>query len=135
MMKYMLDTNICIDILRRPKSGALKQILKHKPGDIAISSVTLAELEFGVNKSSDPERNARMLIEACSPFEIVPFDNEAAATYGIIRAKLESKGTPIGPLDTMIAASALSRELTLVTNNTKEFKRVKGLKLENWIRS
>jgi tRNA(fMet)-specific endonuclease VapC len=134
-MKYMLDTNICIDIMRRPKSPAIKHILKHSPGDIAISSVTLAELEFGVNKSNDPERNARMLIEACSAFEIVPFDNEAAASYGIIRANLESKGTPIGPLDTMIASAALSRNLTLVTNNTKEFKRVKNLKLENWIRA
>jgi tRNA(fMet)-specific endonuclease VapC len=134
-MKYMLDTNICIDIMRRPESPALKHILTHSPGDIAISTVTLAELEFGVNKSSNPEKNARMLIEACSAFEIVPFDNEAAATYGIIRAQLESKGTPIGPLDTMIAAAALSRNLTLVTDNTKEFKRVINLKLENWIRA
>jgi tRNA(fMet)-specific endonuclease VapC len=134
-MKYMLDTNICIDIMRRPQSPAIKHILNHSPGDIAISAVTLAELEFGINKSSDPTKNARMLIETCSAFEVVPFDNEAAAAYGIIRANLEAKGTPIGPLDTMIAAAALSGNLTLVTNNTKEFKRVKKLKLENWIKA
>lgn len=129
----MLDTNICIDMLRRPSSPAFKHIKKLSVGDVGISSITLAELEYGVNKSSDPARNAAMLIEACSTFEIADFDNDAAACYGLIRSGLESKGTPIGPLDTLIAAHAMSLDVILITNNMREFKRIKALKLENWI--
>ncbi len=133
-MKYMLDTNICIDLLRHRDSPALEYIQKLHVGDVGISCITLAELECGVQKSSNPARNARLLIEACSIFEIADFDNHAAQAYGEVRAQLESKGTPIGPLDTLIAAHALSLNVTLVTDNTREFQRVDDLALENWIR-
>ena len=133
-MKFMLDTNICIDILRRSNSPALKQIISHQVGDIGISVITLAELEHGVKKSANPAKNAARLIQALSAFEIADFDNHAAATYGLVRAQLESKGKPIGPLDTLIASHALSIDAVLVTDNMREFKRVKGLTVENWIR-
>lgn len=133
-MKYMLDTNILIEMLRRSTSPAFKHVRKRRIGDIGISAITLSELEYGVNKSADPARNAALLIEACSPFEIADFDNHAAACYGLVRADLEAKGKPIGPLDMLIAAHAKSLDVTLVTNNMREFKRIKDLKLENWIR-
>ena len=132
---YMLDTNICIDMIRRSASRVFGHIQQVQPGDIAISTITLAELECGVHKSSNPAKNAKLLIEVCSVLEILPFDNNAAATYGTVRSQLESKGIPIGPLDGLIAAHALSLGITLVTNNMREFKRIKGLSLENWIRS
>ena len=134
-MMYMLDTNICIDILRRPQGHAIQHLQQHQPGDVAISAITLAELEYGVHKSNSPAHNAQLLIEFCAPLIILPFDNEACAVYGIIRAELERKGRPIGPLDTLIAAHALSAATILVTNNMREFKRIKGLQLENWTRS
>ena len=132
---YMLDTNICIDMMRRPSSRIFGHIQQVQPGDIAISTITLAELECGVHKSSNPAKNAKLLIEVCSVLDILPFDNNAAAAYGMVRSQLESKGISIGPLDNLIAAHALSLDITLVTNNMKEFKRIKGLSLENWIRS
>jgi tRNA(fMet)-specific endonuclease VapC len=131
----MLDTNICIDMLRSPSSRAFKHILKLEVGDVGISTITLAELEYGVNKSSDPAKNTALLIEACSVFEIADFDNEAAACYGLVRSSLELKGMSIGPLDTLIGAHALSLGVTLVTSNMREFKRIKGLELENWLRN
>ena len=131
---YMMDTNIFIDILRRPASAALKRIQQLPPSEVAISAITLAELEHGVNKSSNPAHNARLLIAACSMLTILPFDNNAAAAYGVIRAQLERQGKPIGPMDMLIAAHALSLDATLATNNMREFKRIKGLKLENWLR-
>ena len=131
---YLLDTNIFIDILRRPDSAALKHLVRLSPDDVAISTITLAELEYGVCKSANPARNAQLLIKACTPIAILPFDNAAAGLYGIVRAQLEAKGSPIGPLDTLIAAHALSLKAVLVTNNMREFKRVKGLQLENWLR-
>ena len=134
-MTYMLDTNICIDIMRRPRGRAIQCLQQLKPGDVAISAISLAELEYGVHKSANPAKNAQLLIEACAPLEILPFDNNACATYGIVRCELESKGSSIGPLDTLIAAHALSVDAILVTNNMREFKRIKGLQLENWIRS
>ena len=132
---YMLDTNICIDMIRRPASRVFDHIQQVQPGDIAISTITLAELQCGVHKSSNPSKNAKLLIEVCSVLDILPFDNNAAAAYGMVRSQLESKGIPIGPLDGLIAAHALSLGITLVTNNMREFKRIKGLNLENWIRS
>lgn len=133
-MKYLLDTNICIEMLRRPGSPAFGHLHRLQVGDIGISTITLAELEFGINKSSAPARNAMLLAQACSTLEIVDFDNHAAACYGQVRCGLEARGKPIGPLDTLIAAHALSLGVTLVTNNMREFKRVKGLRLENWMR-
>jgi len=134
-MMYMLDTNVCIDMIRRPASRVFGHIQQLEPGDIAISTITLAELECGVHKSSNPARNAQLLIGVCSVLEILPFDNNAAAAYGMVRSQLESKGVSIGPLDNLIAAHALSLGITLVTHNMREFKRIKGLSLENWIRS
>jgi len=132
---YLLDTNILIDILRHSDSPALKHLMRQSPDEVGISAITLAELEYGVHKSSNPARNAQLLIEACTPLTILPFDNEAAGAYGAVRARLEAKGSPIGPMDTLIAAHALSLNAILVTNNMREFKRIKGLLVENWLRS
>ncbi len=130
-MKYMLDTNICIYIIKK-NQGVLKRLMQLKPEDICISSVTFAELTYGVEKSSERKRNALALAMFLSGIEVVSFDSAAAGAYGAVRAQLEKGGTPIGPLDTMIAAHGLSLGLTVVTNNMREFERVQGLKVENW---
>ncbi len=101
-------------------------------GSIGISSITLAELQYGIKKSNQPDKNEQALIEFLLPLEIADFDGTAAIEYGSIRADLEKKGTPIGPLDTLIAAHVKAMGLTLVTNNEKEFIRIQGLKVENW---
>lgn len=130
---YLLDTNILIDILRHSDSPAIKHLVRLSPNKVAISTITLAELEYGVHKSSNPARNGQRLIQACTPLTIVPFDNEAASAYGLLRARLEAKGIPIGPMDTLIAAHAISIKATLVTHNLREFKRIQGLHVENWL--
>lgn len=132
-MKLMLDTNICIHIIRRKPAEVLARFKEYEMGDIAISSITVAELQFGVAKSLQPERNLQALDQFLLPLTIVDFDHAAAAAYGRCRAALESQGRPIRPLDTLIAAHALSLELPLVTNNTAEFARVAGLNVENWV--
>ncbi len=134
-MKYMLDTNICIYIIRKKPATVLNHLTKFKPNDIAISSITLSELEYGVQKSSNPYQNKLALTEFLIPFTILPFDEIAAREYGKIRTSLERWGNIIGSMDMLIAAQALSLNLTLVTNNIKEFNRVKELKIENWIYS
>ncbi len=131
---YMLDTNICIDIIRKQNKHLLEKLTSAHSKSITLSTIVLAELEFGASKSSNPNKNTGAIIKFCTLFDILPFDNDAAAVYGYVRAHLESKGTPIGPLDTLIVAHALSQGATLVTNNMREFKRIKGLKLENWTR-
>lgn len=131
-MRYMLDTNICIYAIKHKPELVLKNLQKHDPKDICISSVTYAELIYGVEKSTAIEKNRIALALLLANIEIVDFNSLAAESYGNIRADLEKQGIPISPLDTMIAAHAKSLEYTLVTNNTKEFSRVKGLKLENW---
>ena len=131
-MKFMLDTNICIELIRRRTSQVLLQLQKCSPGDVGMSSITLAELEFGVHKSRIPDRNKLALAEFAAPLEILPFDDLAAASYGELRARLERQGQPIGSMDMLIAAHALSRGLTLVTNNEREFRRVPGLRVANW---
>lgn len=133
-MKYMLDTNMCIYIIKKHPENVLKKFTQFEVGDICISSVTLAELMFGVQKSHHQQKNKAALEEFTSPLEILPFDEEAAAHYGYVRAYLEKKGTPIGSLDTMIAAHAQSLRFTLVTNNKKEFSRIPNLKIEDWVR-
>ena len=133
-MAYMLDTNICIEIIRKRNPKLLSKITSIASGEIYLSSIVLAELQFGAAKSVDPARNNRAIIQFCAPFTILPFDNDAAAAYGYVRYGLENKGTPIGPMDTLIASHALSNDMTLVTNNMREFRRIKGLKLENWVR-
>ena len=132
-MKYLLDTNICSYIVTRRPPAAYERFKRESFKEIAVSSITLAELLFGVAKSANPERNEVGYRSFLEPLTILDFDAEAAAHYGDIRASLKRKGTPIGPLDLLIAAHARSRRLTLVTNNSREFARVDGLTLENWI--
>ena len=131
-MRYMLDTNICIYAIKNKPEQVFKNLKKHDPEEICISSVTYAELEYGVEKSKAIEKNRLALSLLLANIEIMDFDSLAAESYGKIRAGLEKRGTPIGPLDMMIAAHASSLGYCVVTNNTKEFERVKGLKLENW---
>ncbi|MGD0465557.1 MAG: type II toxin-antitoxin system VapC family toxin [Gammaproteobacteria bacterium] len=134
-LSYLLDTNICIYIIKKEPKLVLNKFKQFSPGDIGISSVTLAELYYGVEKSSQIEKNRSALENFLLPLEILLFDDQAAIVYGEIRANLEKNGTPIGPLDLMIAAHTKSRGLTLVTNNTKEFVRIAGLLVENWVKA
>ncbi|MDP8568756.1 type II toxin-antitoxin system tRNA(fMet)-specific endonuclease VapC [Methylophilus aquaticus] len=131
-MKLMLDTNICIAIIKQKPPAVLQQFAAYQIGDIGVSSVTLAELRYGVAKSQQREANQAALDAFVLPLDVADFDEAATQYYGALRASLEKQGTPIGPLDTMIAAHALSLDVTLVTNNTKEFARVDGLKLLDW---
>lgn len=132
-MRYMLDTNICIFIIKHKPEKVFTELLKHEPEEICISSVTYAELMHGVEKSKAIEKNRAVLTQLLSNIEILDFDAKAAEEYGDIRATLEKKGTPIGPLDMMIAGHARSLDYILVTNNTKEFNRIENLKLEDWV--
>lgn len=132
-MILMLDTNICIAIIKQKSKDILQKFGAYQVGDICISSVTLAELRYGVAKSEFQEKNQAALDEFILPLEVVSFDETAALYYGTLRATLEKLGTPIGSLDTMIGAHALSLNLTLATNNTKEFNRIPSLKVIDWI--
>ena len=131
-MRYMLDTNICIYAIKHKPEQVFMRLQEHDPIDICISSVTYAELVHGVEKSKAIEKNRVALALLLANIEILNFDSLAAESYAKIRAHLEKAGTPIGPLDMMIAGHAKALGYTVVTNNTKEFARVKGLKLENW---
>ena len=131
-MKLMLDTNICIYIIKQRPEKVLKRFLKYQLGDIGISAVTLSELRYGVAKSLHRDKNSAALDEFITSLEILPFDEQAALAYGQIRATLEKAGRPIGSMDLLIAAHALSLRLILVSNNVGEFGRVAGLKLLNW---
>lgn len=132
MIEYLLDTNICIELIRGRCAKILKRLRKCSIGQVGISSITLAELECGVAKSSNPQRNKLALMEFCVALEILPFDDHAAISYGQVRAALEKKGKSIGPLDTLIAAHALALNVALVTNNQREFDRVANLQVQNW---
>ena len=132
-MKVLLDTNICIYIIKRKPLEVLQKFEAYEVGDIGISSITVAELKFGVQKSQSVEKNQQALMQFLLPLTIAKFDTAAANVYGEIRAILEKQGTPIGSLDTLIAAHALSLDLTLITNNVREFDRVPNLKLKNWV--
>ena len=127
----MLDTNICIYVINSRPAIVLERFRLERLGDIVISSVTAAELTFGVAKSGSV-RNRQALEMFLSTLEILPFDESAIWHYGDLRTDLERRGQPIGTLDTMIAAHALTTNTILVTNNTREFERVPGLRLENW---
>ena len=129
---YMLDTNICVFLIRKKPPVLLERLQKTSPGDLCLSAITLAELEHGVEKSLYPKRNSNALMYFLSMVEILPFDDRAAREYGKIKTDLQRRGTPIGPLDTLIAAHAKAIEAVLVTNNTKEFVRVDGLRIEDW---
>lgn len=131
-MKYMLDTNICIYAIKRKPDIMIKKFLSHDPEDLCISAITYAELMHGVEKSIEVERNRIAMSLFLSPITILQFDQQAAEEYGRIKAELEKKGTPIGPMDTLIAGHARSGGLILVTNNTREFNRVAGLTVEDW---
>ena len=128
----LLDTNICIYIINAKPTAVLERFRQYRMGEIALCSVVAAELAFGVAKSCSV-RNRQALEMFLAPLTILPFDEPAVWTYGELRADLERRGTPIGSLDTMIAAHALSLRTTLVTNNTAEFSRVPGLRVENWV--
>ena len=131
-MRYMLDTNICIYAIKHKPEKVFHKLQEVDPEDVCVSSVTYAELVHGVEKSAAVEKNRLALFMLLANIEIKNFDTDAADCYGKIRADLEKKGTPIGPLDMMIAGHAQSLDLTIVTNNVKEFARVDNLKIENW---
>ena len=130
-MKYMLDTNICIYV-QKQNPAVLARFQEHAGEGLAISVITLAELEHGAAKSTRPEKSRVALIKFLSLVTVLPFDRTAAYEYGQIRAELERKGKPIGPLDMQIAAHAKAENLIIVTNNVREFERVEGLMIENW---
>lgn len=129
----MLDTDTCIALIKRRPPGLLQRLQAKTVGEVGISAITLAELRFGVARSQERARNAAALEQFLLPLDIAAFDDDAAETYGQARVQLESRGTPIGPLDTLIAGHALSLDCILVTHNAREFKRVKGLRTEDWI--
>jgi tRNA(fMet)-specific endonuclease VapC len=133
-MKYLLDTNICIYLIKKKPHHVLQEFEAHAVGEIGVSSITIAELQYGIQKSRHPMQNQLALEQFLIPLAIIDFDYTAAVSYGKIRAILEGQGTPIGPLDMLIAAQALSLSITLVTNNTKEFSRAPDLKITNWAR-
>ena len=132
-MKYLLDTNICIYLIKRRPESIFRVLTSQEAGSVALSTVTVAELYHGAARSQNPERNRAALEQFLIPLVLADFDLEAAITFGVIKTALERNGTPIGPLDTMIAAHALSLDLTLVTNNEREFRHVTELKITNWV--
>jgi tRNA(fMet)-specific endonuclease VapC len=129
---YLLDSNICIYIINRRPEKVVQKIKEYHPPEIKLSAISIAELEYGVSKSENREKNRQALIHFASAFDIIDFNDDDAEIYGLIRADLEKKGLVIGPYDMQIAAQAISRNMVLVTNNVNEFNRVKNLKIENW---
>lgn len=132
MLRYLLDTNICIYVIKQRPAEVRERFNQHER-HLAISSVTLAELLYGAEKSAQPAHNLQVVENFVARLEILPFDPRAAAHFGQIRATLAQAGTPIGPYDLMIAAQARSQGLTLVTHNLGEFERVPGLLVESWV--
>jgi len=130
-MKFLVDTNICIYALKQ-NPIVLARLLEQKPVDVGLSVITEAELRTGAAKSSSPTRTARLLENFLRPLTVVELVSADAVAYAQLRARLERAGTPIGPLDALIAAQAMARGLTLVSNNEREFRRITGLRLENW---
>ncbi len=133
MTRYLLDTNICIHIIKRKPVHVLQRLLELDFSEVAISSITLSELEYGVSKSAWPQKNKLALAKFLAVIAVIPYCDRAAQSYGPIQAILEKQGRPIGPLDTLIAAHAHSLNCTLVTNNTKEFDRIDTLSIQNWV--
>ncbi len=130
---YLIDTNICIYLINKKSEKLLQRIELEEAFKIGISAITVAELEYGIAKSLYPEKNKIALVEFLSTFEIIPFTDIDAEVFGSIRVYLQKKGTPIGPYDLQLASQCLARDLILVTNNVKEFKRIPDLKIENWL--
>ncbi len=132
-MNFLIDTNICIYIMNKRPPEVIHRFKNIDVGQICISTITVSELSYGASKSNLPKQSFKRLEEFLAPFEIIPYSQSASKYYGEIRSRLESQGNVIGPLDLLIAAHALSKNLILVTNNEKEFKRIKSLKVENWV--
>jgi tRNA(fMet)-specific endonuclease VapC len=132
-MQFMLDMNTCIYIIKRKPFEVIERFKRTEVSQIGISSITLSELQYGVSKSSRPEQNQMALAQFVAPLEILPFEEDAAQYYGDLRVHLERQRTPIGSLDMLIAAHALSVSCTLVTNNDKEFGHIPNLKIESWV--
>jgi len=131
-MKLMLDTNVSIYLIKEHPASVIERFTAHPVGDIGISVITLAELEYGVTKSTRPAQNREALEQFISPLDVVPFARAATAAYGRLRTALEKKGQPVGSMDLLIAAHALSLNVRLITHNVKEFGRVPGLRIEDW---
>jgi len=131
-VRLLLDTDVCIYLIKRKSAEILERLAQYEVGDVGLSSVTVAELSFGVGKSRQVERNREALQQFLLPFTVLSFDHQAAVAYGQVRADLERNGRPIGPLDTLIGAHALSLGVPLATNNVREFSRIDGLMVEGW---
>jgi len=132
-MRFLLDTNVCIYIIKNKPPEVLAKFKTLDISDVVISSITVAELEYGVYKSQRQEQNQVALSQFLITLDIIPFDEQATQTYGRIRAELESQGIIIGSMDMLIASQAISLGLILVTNNVREFSRIPELVLENWV--
>ena len=133
-MRFLLDTNCCVFLLNRSRPALARRVLGVPPFELGVSTITVAELDFGAAKSRRPDATRASLGVLLESLLVVPFDVPAVESYGPLRADLERRGTPIGPLDTLIAAHALSLGATLVTNNLREFRRVRGLRVVDWTR-
>lgn len=133
-MQYLLDTNICIYLIKKRPTEVLEQFSRHSPLDVAIATITLFELEYGTQKSQYIQAAQDALARFLLPLTILDVDAQAATDAAVIRAQLEKKGMPIGPYDLLIAGLARSRNLTLVTNNIREFERIDNLRIENWVK-
>jgi tRNA(fMet)-specific endonuclease VapC len=133
ILMYLLDTNTCIYAIKNKPILVLEQIKEKSKLGIYISALTVAELEYGIENSTKIEENRVSLLKYLSLFNILPFDDRDAIPYGKLKAKLRKEGNIIGPIDMLLAAQALSKDLIVVTNNSKEFRRIENLKLENWV--
>ena len=131
-MKYLLDTNACVDYLSGRYPSVIGHLQRSTPSDLGLSTVVVAELRYGADRSARAKENHARIDVLVTEIPPVEFDLDSAAAYGQLRTRLEAKGTPIGPNDMLIAAQALARDLVLVTDNVREFRRVRGLKVENW---
>jgi len=132
-MKYMLDTNICIGLIRQKPAALIKRLTECIPGDVGVSTITVAELMHGAQKSSQVEKNMEALEQFLLPIEVADFDLTASMAYGQVRSALEKSGNLIGSMDMLIGAHSASLDVVLVTNNTGEFTRIPGLKVEDWM--
>lgn len=132
-MRYLLDTNICIYLIKHRPASVLDQFKQHSPEDVAVSTITLFELEYGVKKSRYPKHSQDALEKLLMPLGLVELDRFAAEEAAAIRARFEAAGTPADPYNILIAGIARSRQMILVTNNTREFDRIAGLQVENWV--
>ncbi len=132
-MKYMLDTNVCVYLMNRSHPQLTRRIVSHRASDFVLSSITAAELYFGIEKSEHPIKSLKRFERLRTEIDIVPFDTAAAQAYGGVRTSLSRRGHSVGPLDTLIAAHAVALGLILVTHSLKEFQRVKDLRVESWM--